>query len=97
LAVTLINDGTWNHYSIPFDASHNASGNTHIVLAQLSTGTGDQAMFRNLRISDQQLLPVPRSQAFAATVAALALLAYIIRGKKSNVVQWQRRAPQFEA
>jgi hypothetical protein len=97
LAVTLINDGTWNHYSVPFDAKDNAEGSAHIVLAQLSTGTADQAMFRNLRVSDQQLLPVSKGHALALTVAAIALLAYVIRGKKSNVVQWQRRAPQLEA
>lgn len=79
--VALVNDGTWRTYSVPFDAAAINASQAHVVLAQLAGGCADQAMFRNISVTDDGSPLGRHAPALAASLAGIGLFGYIRRRK----------------
>ncbi|MDC8759295.1 PEP-CTERM sorting domain-containing protein [Janthinobacterium fluminis] len=77
----LVSDGSWHHYSLYFINSMTNGNPAHIMLQQYNTNTADQALFRNLRISDTPLAAVPEPETYAMLLAGLGVLGFSLRRK----------------
>ncbi len=80
--MSLVNNGTWNHYSIAFNAANVGASRVHLMLEQFSTGTANQAFFKNLTVSDTPLAAVPEPETYAMLLAGLGLIGFSVRRKQ---------------
>lgn len=76
---SLLNDGTWRSYSVPFDAAAAGAGEVHVVLAQRAGAGADQAMFRNISVDDDAAPFGRQTPTLFATLAGIGLFGFIRR------------------
>ncbi|CDG85453.1 PEP-CTERM sorting domain-containing protein [Janthinobacterium agaricidamnosum] len=81
--MSLVNNGTWNHYSIAFNAANVGAGAAHLMLEQFSTNIPNQAYFRNLTVSDTPLAAVPEPETYAMLLAGLGLIGFSLRRRQA--------------
>ncbi|MDC8760212.1 PEP-CTERM sorting domain-containing protein [Janthinobacterium fluminis] len=78
---TLVNDGTWHHYSVAFDASLVNAASVHLTLEQYNISAPDLALFRAMSVSDTPLPAVPEPENYAMLLAGLGILGFSLRRK----------------